>query len=481
MPGRPLPDRLRTWLTGEIESWCSGGVLSPEQARRILDLYETPTEAANRRHSIATFTLMALAALLVGMAVLLVIGYNWEQMPAAAKLVVIFGTVVATYAGAFGLRYGRQARLLSEVLFFLGGIFYGCAIWLIAQVFHIQSHFPDGLWYWALGLLPLVLCLDSLLLHFLYVALLALWVGTEILGFGRPIPWLFLRGWHVADAAYSLPLLALPGLLWAYQKRSALAVGLYVPLLTWWVVLQPVAWHWHEQSVYVIGAVGALLWLLAELHRQGSLLAIPYRLYGVLLLAGTLVPLTFAAFHRDVLRHAHAGAGFVVAVAIAVMGMAVVGLRVVLRRGVPAAPGRPAHEATQAVLRRWLPAGLLVLMAGLALWHAAFHEPMALSRHLPPSSYAMSLPVVVLPMLAANVAMLVLAFWLMRVGLHEDRVLPFAGGVALFLLWAVLRYSDLFGDAGGMLGGAAVFFLCGAALFGVAWFWRHRKEIGYVR
>jgi hypothetical protein len=81
------------------------------------------------------------------------------------------------------------------------------------------------------------------------------------------------------------------------------------------------------------------------------------------------------------------------------------------------------------------------------------------------------------PTLLANAAMLVFALWLMQVGLREDRGQPFAAGVLYFLLWAVLRYVDLFGDMGGMLGAAVMFFLCGASLFGVALYWRQRKAV----
>jgi hypothetical protein len=81
-----------------------------------------------------------------------------------------------------------------------------------------------------------------------------------------------------------------------------------------------------------------------------------------------------------------------------------------------------------------------------------------------------------LPTIVANVAMIILAFWLMGVGLREDRGRPFAAGVMYFLLWAVVRYVDLFGDFGGMLGAALMFFLCGAALFGVGFYWRNRKQ-----
>lgn len=80
----------------------------------------------------------------------------------------------------------------------------------------------------------------------------------------------------------------------------------------------------------------------------------------------------------------------------------------------------------------------------------------------------------------ANVAMVACALWLIRLGLREDRGVAFAAGVIYFLLWAVHRYVDLFGDFGGILGASLMFFLCGATLFGVAIYWRRRREIRHA-
>jgi uncharacterized membrane-anchored protein len=59
----------------------------------------------------------------------------------------------------------------------------------------------------------------------------------------------------------------------------------------------------------------------------------------------------------------------------------------------------------------------------------------------------------------------------------EERAQPFFAGVGYFLIWAFARYLDLFAEAGGMLGAAAFFFLCGAALVAVAIFWGRLKSI----
>ena len=483
MEKRTIVDGTRAWLLGEMEVWRAGGLVSQEQAGRILDLYETPVEVSRRKHSLAIFALMSVAAFLVGLAVLLLIGYNWEAMPAAAKLAVIFGVILGTYAAGFWLRYRSKARILAEVLFFLGCIFYGCGIWLIAQIFHIQSHYPDGLWFWALGVLPIALCLDTRLLHALLVALLATWVGTEILDFDHFLrPLLFGRWIPVPGACYTLPLLALPGLLWAYRKRSPATAGLYVPLVAWWVILQPIAWHAEVNPVYFIGAAGALFLAVAECHPTGSPMAIPYRLYGVLITAGVLVPLSFGSFTMKML-HEHPGdPNLVAGLVIALVGMGAIVLADrfrSVRLGQNTASASASFPLAGILSRQWLPVGMILLMAGLCLWNSLFNT------HGTGAGYRGSelerwTPAVLLPTLVTNAAMIALAVWLMRVGLREDQGRPFTAGVLLFLLWAVLRYADLFAEVGGMLGASVMFFLCGAALFGVARFWMHRKEVANV-
>jgi len=76
--------------------------------------------------------------------------------------------------------------------------------------------------------------------------------------------------------------------------------------------------------------------------------------------------------------------------------------------------------------------------------------------------------------------MVAFSIWLIRIGMKGDRANIFALGVAYFLLWAILRYFDLFSGVGGMLGAAALFSICGVALYAVARLWQSRKEISHV-
>jgi uncharacterized membrane protein len=452
MSKRAISAKQRAWLLDELSLWRRDAIVSDQQAQRIADLYEGAGEMAERGRSRAVFILMAAAATLVGLAALLLIGYNWDDLSRGTKLAVVLSTIAITHAAGFSLRYRRNSPALSETVFFLGCLFYGAGIWLVAQVFHINAHYPDGLWWWAVGVLPFALCLETRLLHALLVGLLALWAGQEVFNFGHLGGWLFGRWDFLPNGAYSLPLLALPGIIWAYRKQSVKTLALYVPLLAWWTVLQVFAWRLGSNPIYFVGGVGALLLVAAEAHAAGSRFAIPYRYYGSLLVGGALVPLSFHDLNKHLVGESVGVAGPPVLLAVVAVAMVLL-----TNRGETTNAGRQAVPLTLVLLMALLPlvAGVSKDVSGAA-------------------TAALVLTVLV------NVAMVAGAFWLMQVGLREDRGRPFGAGVLYFLLWSVLRYVDLFGDLGGMLGAAMMFFMCGGALFAVARYWQGRKEVRYA-
>jgi uncharacterized membrane protein len=462
MAEREITDRQRAWLAGELTHWYAEGLVSEDQVSRILDLYGTSQQITERQTARGLMTLASLAALMVALGVVLLIAYNWEALPDSVELALIFGALAGMHAIAYVLRYRLGRRTASEVASFLACLFFGAAIVLVAQIFHISSDNPDGIWWWAVGTLPFALMLDTMLLQALYVGLLALYAGWTIFGSASSGP-----GWFrlSANGLYSVPLLALPGLLWAYRKGSAKTAALYAPLLAWWVILQPFAWRLEVNPIYFIGGVGGLLLIVAQCHPEESVMAVPYRFYGALLTAGVLIPLSYHEFNREI-RSPDLPVGMLVEmVAIAILALLSVAAAGELERWSAGSKGRVVRTRLEGLIlanrRRLLPLGLTLFFALLAFWRAIVAEPLV-------------------PTILANLAMIALAIWLMQLGLRENRGLPFSAGVLYFLLWAVLRYVDLFGDFGGMLGAALMFLLCGATLFGLAWYWRRRAEVRHV-
>jgi hypothetical protein len=186
----------------------------------------------------------------------------------------------------------------------------------------------------------------------------------------------------------------------------------------------------------------------------------------MLLSAGVLVPLSFYKFNTHMVRSRAEAAGLVQTLAIVVLAVATIAVATIAKRKYAGEQMPLLDQVGDMVRRQWLPLGLVLFMAFLSLWSTVY-------RAIEPIGQRSAL----LPTVLANAAMIACALWLMRIGLREDRGRPFAAGVLYFLLWALLRYFDLFGDFGGMLGAASMFFLCGATLFGVAMYWRRRKEI----
>src|SRR5919112_4111450 len=81
MSKRPLTAHQRAWLLEELSLWRRDAIVTEQQAERIAGLYEGAGEMAERGRSKAVMVLMAAAATLVGLAALLLIGYNWSDLP----------------------------------------------------------------------------------------------------------------------------------------------------------------------------------------------------------------------------------------------------------------------------------------------------------------------------------------------------------------------------------------------------------------
>jgi uncharacterized membrane protein/uncharacterized membrane-anchored protein len=450
MTKQALPQPIRRWLYDALPSWQREGLLGPEQAVGILDLYEDEEQLRDNRGNFVSFVLYGLGAFLFGLAVLLVVGFNWQSISREAKLVTVLAVIAATHTAALWVR--RRSPAVSEVIFFFGCLLYGAGIWLIGQAFHLDAHYPDGVFWWAVGVLPFALVLDSLLIHFLLVALLAQWVHMEMVGFMHLRPWWAMN--LLPNGAWALPVFAAPGLLWAYRRPSPTAVGLYVALFAWWVVLQAFVWRFGMSplSIFWVCGIGALLMLAAEAHRPGNSLAIPYRLWGALLSAGSLILMSSWRFWEMVQRSRQwGGLNFdyttqliIPGVAFGLLTLAGVGLCYLTssRRGL-------------------VPTVLLGLTIALAMW-----------TMLVPNDWTVAVVTVVV----ANCAMIGLAIYLIHVGAQEERLRPFGAGVLYFLIWAIARYVDLFSSVGGMLGTAVIFTLCGVALVVVGRFWTRLKR-----
>jgi uncharacterized membrane protein len=163
----------------ESARWVAEGIISAEQRERILAGYiREPGDGGTGR---MTTALVTIGALLLGIGVILFFASNWKDLSAFEKLCLLMSSLFVSYASAMWLEvrpapYPRAAR----ALYFLGSILYGSSIFLVAQAYNIRAHWPNGVLFWALGVIPLALVLSSKAISALGIVALSFWIGSEI-------------------------------------------------------------------------------------------------------------------------------------------------------------------------------------------------------------------------------------------------------------------------------------------------------------
>jgi uncharacterized membrane protein len=146
---------LKRELSGEARNWVDEGLVSEQQASRMLDRYGARLPDGSER-SVGYIVLLSLAAVFAGLSILVFVSANWDEIPRGVRM----GALIALTLGfhALGLAQQRAANTKIAAIWFLLGCFsYGTSIFLIAQIFHLGEHYPDGIWWWAVGTLPFVI------------------------------------------------------------------------------------------------------------------------------------------------------------------------------------------------------------------------------------------------------------------------------------------------------------------------------------
>lgn len=398
----------------EARQWVAEGLLDEEQAQRILARYHTGLDDDDP--SLASRVLSVVALLFLGLALLLLVSANWEQLPRALR----FAALLVVTLALNGVGAARYLRLgLGGGWLFLGAVSYGASIMLIGQMYHLGEHFPNGVLLWMVGVLPIAVLTRGRLLALLLLALTMLW--TVMQGHFAP-PWV-------------APLFLVPAWLAARRHRSGallgLAIGglfLWLNVLLYWVYHTDFGPRWLAGHLTFNLALLALAQVLvARAQRDGGLLA-PLSPWLERLFLLLILPLTFQDFWKSYL-HGNWGwfdpglwaAGLVLLVALAL---------------------RPRSPLA------WLALAAVVLIHGFGR---------------PPQSLYWSL--------AANLLVVLVAMHWLRRGLVDGDGRRFFSGLGALLLLALLRYLDLIGD---YLGSAALFAVMAAVLYGGARYWRAR-------
>lgn len=398
-------------LTRDLPVWVEKGWVRPGAEQDILN-HVAAQQGGSERHIIA---LALMGVILLGAGVITFFAAHWSGMSKLTKLLVLFGSMSAAYiAAAITVTRARLPRV-GESLWLLGVLLFGANIMLIAQIYNIDSHYPDGVLMWALGGLLVAYTAPAQAALAAAIALAVLWSGMESMEFDQ-LHWGFLLFW----------LACLPAI---YRK----------------------SWHTAAQ----LAMAGLLVWSLfffanlARIYDHSAYLVQLYFLAYLTLFVGGMVLATSARTLElaSIVKHYAA-----VAATLAFFALTFPDLqrKPMVWRGVAAAPLPDAAWAA-------LTLAAAALLAALALWHRRLNPVAETAPHL---KWGRLLLVVIAVLFATNLVLqgeygglLALLFnlaffgalvWLLFHAVHHADKPLLNLAFLMFALWLLSRYFDTF-------------------------------------
>lgn len=178
-------------LEQALPVWIENGWVDAGHGKAILD----HAAASARPKDHLAMTIATLGVVTVAAGVITFFAANWGVLAKALKLAVLFGAMTAIYGGAIVLLARETYPAIGRALLLLGVLLFGANIMLIAQIYHIDSHYPDGIMVWALGALLISAVYPNLATVAAGLALAVLWSNLEFWEFDVAVHWPFLVVW----------------------------------------------------------------------------------------------------------------------------------------------------------------------------------------------------------------------------------------------------------------------------------------------
>ena len=427
---------FRRNLVGMLSVWVEQQLISVSQARAICQTYDIDYDNFQHRFT-AHRLLIVLGCLFIGLALITIIGANWDTIPRALRLTGLL--ILTACFHAIGIwHYQSRRQSLAIGFFLLGNFSYGASILLIAQTYHLGEHMPNGVFLWALGSLPSALLLRNSMLT-LFCGLLALvWLYLEIAtGF-----------LNITFFSIAFPLFILAELYVAFTVKSGtlLFLTLFASTFLWIEVLLMLLWmgnsgplqfsaeHIIVSMMVLILAYATSCWLTAK-DNEGL------KYYGALL---SMWVLGLTLLTMLVLSYEEPWEALV-------------------------------YADWNSQLSMWVVSGVIAALALLISAHAG--KLRAVMLLVVVCSVTM-IPVIdgrldpFYLQIAGNIALVATGICLIVLGANQEASRYFFLGITVILLTALMRYIDLVGD---YVGTSILFIVHAVLLLGAARYWQHRQ------
>ncbi len=162
-------------LNKRLDRWINAGVVDANTAERILAFEESERSSEGLRWPV--LLALGLGGVLLCAGVLLFVAAHWDELSPAWRF-----TLVLLLVGLFPI-VGAFARerfpALGATFYAIATICVGAGIFLTAQIFNLQEHWPSGILLWAVGALAGWLLLGQWPQSVLLALLVPAWLAGE--------------------------------------------------------------------------------------------------------------------------------------------------------------------------------------------------------------------------------------------------------------------------------------------------------------
>ena len=421
------------WLATQSACWVAAGLIDAESRSRILDTYEI--EPPERRSLLA---LTLLGALMFSLGALLLIGYNWERLPAAGKIALCMVAVALAFAAA-AVSYARDARLAGETLAFLGVGLFGGAIWLIAHVLEIRGDAADAFLWWAVGAIACASLVTSRAVGVGAAALILMWALAA--GFTVDRPQLaFLVLWSAAVGV-------------AYHLRSPLMVAPAALAGVVWMSWAPDGAQPQLVSIGAAALAGCACYAIGSWHASSSAFGRVWRQSALVTIGGALVPLLLTQLHWISHYRPVTWGSLVVLLPLlpAIATLVVV-------------PRRTTGRLAPANALRFVDASVFAMAVIVVLWLSLAAAGVPPSK---PFAYAATV--------AFSLVALALSVSCIHKALASDSATDLAFGIGFALVFLLMRWASLVDS---MLWSGTMLLIASGGFFAIARMWSSRRRRG---
>ena len=162
-------------LEKQLERWLSSGVVDASTAARIRAFEQSQVPSERLRWPV--LLALALGGVLLCAGVLLFVAAHWDELSPAWRFSLVLLLVAAfPVAGAFT---AERFPALSVTFYTIGTVCVGAGIFLAAQIFNLQEHWPNGILLSAIGALAGWLLLRTWTQAALLALLVPAWLAGE--------------------------------------------------------------------------------------------------------------------------------------------------------------------------------------------------------------------------------------------------------------------------------------------------------------